>query len=222
MDKQSLNERLRIYGAVNIKEKFVSDKLLFAASAVAGVGGMLIPPPAEAAIQYSGLKNMEVKDGQSQKVDLGGVNFTFNMSVSTVYSYSGQKLRVVNTEGKVVVKNNKPVNLKTNYDLSSQAQFDECPSLELAVFSSGTSTGNFLGKQGYLGVTFISNGNSHYGWIQYKASEEAKIGTIIDWAYDDTPGKAIKTGATKDPEIKKPFSWNLFLPAILAGGKDNK
>jgi len=87
----------------------------------------------------------------------------------------------------------------------------------------GGASGDFLGSNdgGYLGVKFEINSATHYGWIQYKANSDASVGTIIDWAYENTPDKAIKAGATVsiDDIDDNNFNWNLFLPAILAGAK---
>jgi hypothetical protein len=217
MKKQTLEERLKNYNQTPKPEISVANTLLFAASAVAGVGGMLIPPPAEAAIQYSGEKNWQVtKDDTSKKVDFDGAGgvFTFKMTFAGT-SYT-QQLAVTGVEGKVIndTANGNPANLNVNYSISSNKSFAAFNTANLATnASSASNPGNFLGKQGYLGVTFESNGSTYYGWIQYKASSDATIGTIIDWAYEDEAGKAIKTAETKSES----FNWNLFLPAILAG-----
>ncbi|MBU0945859.1 MAG: hypothetical protein KJ804_16070 [Proteobacteria bacterium] len=215
MKKKTLAERLELYVMVEGSKKHSSSKLLLASSAVVSVGTILIPPPAEAAIVYSGVQNKVVSAGQGpQQVDFNGdgvFEFTFKLSAFAPYTYS-QKLAVTGTAAKVIESEGKPSRLNGNYTISSQRLFASVNNDDLAVGGTSAATGgNFLGAQGYLGVTFEIDSNSHYGWIQYKANNDASVGTIIDWAYEDTPGKAIKT--------PKKFNWNLFLPAMTAGRK---
>ena len=212
MEKQTLTERLKLYAREERRSEKPANRLLLATSAAATAGAMLIPPPAEAAIVYSGMQNKVVNSAQpQQQVDFnedGNVEFTFNLSASV--SYFTQKLAVTGTAS--VIKNNYgPARLASNYSVSSKKTFFSVNSDDLAYGASSAATGgNFLDAQGYLGVTFKIDANTHYGWIQYQANSDASVGTIIDWAYEDTPDKAIKTGATKS------FNWNLFLPAIIA------
>ena len=219
MKKQALEERLVFYVTEKGNKDNSSNKLLLAASAVAGAGAILIPPPAEAAIVYSGLKNKEVtKSAKTATVDFngGGAEFTFTLSSTFSYSYS-QKLAVSVPGSAAVIINTStsvPANLPADYSISSAKPFTNVSSSVLAA-SNPSVYGNFLNKQGFLGVKFVVKSGIHYGWIQYKTNEDASVGTIIDWAYEDTPEKAIKTGDTG-----KKFNWNLFLPAITTGNKN--
>ncbi len=214
MKKQTLIERLELYGREEGTKENTPGKLLLATSAAATVGAILVPPPAEAAIVYSGVQDKVVSTGQAQQqVDFNGdgsVEFTFNLSATSApYTYS-QKLAVTGTAAKVIENGGKPARLGGNYTISSQRIFAAISSDDLAIGGTSAATGgNFLDAQGYLGVTFEIDSNIHYGWIQYKANNDASVGTIIDWAYEDTPDKAIKT--------PKKFNWNLFLPAIITG-----
>ncbi len=224
MKQQTLDQRLESYGVTVESKDTPSCKLFFTASAVAGMGAILVPPPAEAAIVYSGLQEgIEVKVVgdivQTQTVDLdgdGNAEFTFDLfppGFATTYYYS----QIVSSSGNAaVIKDDRgiPERLTGNYSISSQKKFQTADGSDLANNYPGGYSGNFLNKQGCLGVRFEVSGNTYYGWIQYKTNENASIGTIIDWAYEDTPGKAIKAGA------KKNFNWNLFLPAIISANKN--
>ena len=216
MKKQTLEERLELYLSEKGSKDPSSNTLLLAASAVAGVGAVLVPPPAEAAIVYSGVQNKEVTVAKDQKVDIDGDGiFEFTFKMNSTYSYFTQTLSLsANGTAEVIKSNNNPARLSSNYVISSQREFSPPLNDYLAVYS-GTygTTGNFPNKPaGYLGVKFKVDGKIKYGWIQYKTENNGSKGTIIDWAYEDTPGKAIKAGDTG-------FNWNLFLPAILAGAK---
>lgn len=216
MKQQSLDKRLNLYLSEKGSRDVSANTLLLAASAVAGVGAALVPPPAEAAIVYSGvLQENEVKVGaESYKVDFDADNnpeFTFELVTETGGSYF-QYLKA-KSSAEVIKSNDNPARLVSNYAVLDNANFSNIGlTSELAFVDSGNG-GNFIsGEPGFLGIRFEIDGLKHYGWIQYKANSDATIGTIIDWAYENTPGKAIKTGD------KKNFNWNLFLPAIIAGG----
>ncbi len=218
MKNQTLDERLRQYETAGQGIGYGSKGMLYALSAVSGAGLLLGAVPAEAAIQYSGLQNQNVNATQNSfKVNFDGAgdpDFTFRL-----FSSSSQLLSAFQgtaPAGQVIKNNGQPANLISNYAVSSQRVFAAVSSEELALGNSSVyDPGNFLNQQGYLGVTFQLNGNTHYGWIQYKANVDATVGTVIDWAYEDIPGAVIKTGDTG----KKKFNWNLFLPAIINGKK---
>jgi len=219
MGKQTLDERLKLYLSEQRGKDVSSNKLLLAASAIAGVGAIIVPPPAEAAIVYSGqLHENQVKVGQeSYKVDFDADNspeFTFNLVVEEEGEAYFQML-VGKETAKVIRSNSNPARLVSNYAISTNTKFATIGAdSELAFVDSGNG-GNFLGRKGFLGVAFKIDANTHYGWIQYEAESNATVGTIIDWAYEDVPGKAIKT------RVSKTFEWNLFLPAIINGNKNN-
>ena len=222
MKQQTLDQRLKAYAVAVESRDAPSCKLLFAASAIAGMGAILVPPPAEAAIVYSGVQNKEVKEGgNTQTVDFnvdGNPEFTF--SLYSYSSYYSQMLVVTGTEAQVIKDIGDPVNLPGNYTISSQKNFSTVSSDNLAA-NNPSASGNFLDtKKGFLGVKFIIGSDTHYGWIQFQTNEDASKGTIIDWAYEDTPDKDIKAGNKEIKAGKKNFNWNLFLPAITAGSRN--
>lgn len=217
MKQQSLDKRLNLYLSEKGSRDVSANTLLLAASAVAGVGAALVPPPAEAAIVYSGvLQENEVKVGaESYKVDFDGggePEFTFRHSLQS----STKNYQFFSGPGAFSFVGNGDRPDRLNKGLLINDDGLVATSIAVLAVKKGTtdSYGAFLGIDSgyYLGVKFEIGNNTHYGWIQYKANSDATIGTIIDWAYEDVPGKAIKTGD------KKNFNWNLFLPAIIAGG----
>lgn len=56
------------------------------------------------------------------------------------------------------------------------------------------SEGNFIGKEGYVGVRFNIDGQRHYGWIRLAVSADQSAITVYDFAYESTPNKAISAG----------------------------
>jgi hypothetical protein len=63
-------------------------------------------------------------------------------------------------------------------------------------------------KQAYLGLKFVINGTTHFGWARLKLSVERTSKTIkatlTGYAYETIPNKAIITGATKGPDDSEP------------------
>lgn len=61
---------------------------------------------------------------------------------------------------------------------------------------SGTFTnGNFIGQADkYLGVSFQSGGNTHYGWVRLDVSAGADSITIKDYAYNTVASDSIAAG----------------------------
>ena len=67
----------------------------------------------------------------------------------------------------------------------------------------GWGYGDFPGDEKYIGVRFYIGTDQHYGWIRASMGTELDPMTIIDWAYESTPGDGIVTGAGDDvgPEV---------------------
>ncbi len=67
--------------------------------------------------------------------------------------------------------------------------------------------GQWIGVQnGYLGVRFDTDGNTHYGWVRMSVSGATGAGaTIHDWAWNTTPGQGLWAG-----QVPEPSTWILF------------
>jgi len=68
--------------------------------------------------------------------------------------------------------------------------------------SSTVDRGEFRNTTGYAGMRLTDGANVYYGWIQVSVTNynNSRItGTLIDWAYDNTPGQAIQTAAVPEP-----------------------
>jgi hypothetical protein len=64
-------------------------------------------------------------------------------------------------------------------------------------------------KEAYLGVRFLIEGKTHYGWIRlgYVSAEPRSKAKLTGYAYETTPNKPIITGNTKGPDdasVKEP------------------
>jgi len=50
---------------------------------------------------------------------------------------------------------------------------------------------------GYIGVSFVFSGNTHYGWVRLNTDVNgSNLITVKDFAYNSTPGEAINAGQT--------------------------
>jgi hypothetical protein len=69
----------------------------------------------------------------------------------------------------------------------------------------GGSSGNWLDVENrYLGLVFVFNGKTHYGWARLGATAGHNFGvraTLTGYAYETIPNKAIITGKTKGPDV---------------------
>jgi len=59
-------------------------------------------------------------------------------------------------------------------------------------------------KQAYLGLRFVIEGKTHFGWARVRIVGYSKPGfaaTITGYAYETVPNKSIDTGKTKGPAV---------------------
>ena len=67
-------------------------------------------------------------------------------------------------------------------------------STQFGPYSGSTLQGNFLGQSGkYLGVSFLIEGETHYGWVQIDVNDDATQATINGYAYQDIAGTGAHT-----------------------------
>ncbi len=69
----------------------------------------------------------------------------------------------------------------------------------------------------YIGIRFTNETGEHFGWIQVDLAANSASITILDWAYEDTPGESITAGTTMTviPTLNE---WGIIvLMTLLAG-----
>ncbi len=74
---------------------------------------------------------------------------------------------------------------------------------------------SFINTTGYAGIQLINGSDIYYGWIQVAVANYNNgniTGTLIDWAYNNTPGEAIQAGA-----IPEPSTFALIGAGLLGG-----
>ena len=70
--------------------------------------------------------------------------------------------------------------------------------------------GPWLGKKGYLGLSLQVNGQTYFGWALLRSPISGGRGTLLGYAYETIPGRAILAGETT-------YIW--FTPALLNFGR---
>lgn len=81
-----------------------------------------------------------------------------------------------------------------------------------AAFPDGVQClGDFFGVDGYIGIQFPIEGESHFGWIRFDHFAFSPGGSIIEWAYNDTPGESILAGQIPEPSISTLMMGGLML-----------
>ena len=87
----------------------------------------------------------------------------------------------------------------------------------LAYVGTATSIndcGEFLGKDGYLGVRFTMDSSLYYGWIKVAVNADASQLDVISWGFESGPGGTSYAGATAP--VPEPASLSLL--ALGAAG----
>jgi hypothetical protein len=51
----------------------------------------------------------------------------------------------------------------------------------------------------YIGLSFPTGGNTHYGWIRVDVNNAANTFVVKDWAYESVPGAGIRAGHIPEP-----------------------
>ena len=68
--------------------------------------------------------------------------------------------------------------------------------------AGGYTNSGFCGttEDGYVGVSFDIDGNTHYGWVRLASGSDSSNFTILDFAYESTAGAPINAGVTLSVE----------------------
>ena len=201
------------------KNSLIQKRLVAYSAAAAGM--LAVTPAADAAIQYSGLRNIVVNPGTPTVfIDLnndGNNDFRFSL-------FSGYLYMSLAQSGSSVIEeqaHHLPANLPNNYLIR---QTLNNPNYWTSSVSSSTVAGpiqgNFKGSRGFIGVKFHTAGGSRYGWIQFDGTSWPTQGMIVDWAYEDT-GAPIATGNGNNAgpaAVPATHPWGLLILITLLAG----
>ena len=175
-------------------------------------GAFAAAAPAEAAVVYSGIKNLPVDSSHtSTALDLDGNGvkefnaiffhhtgpggqITRSMELSHQNGYvlgdGGTGRYALNISMGAIIPQT-TANWGTLKGRLAKYQY----------FNNGEKnyvrSGHFFGTDGYIGVRFAAGGATHYGWINFSADQDVNNGTIIDWAYQTVDNGIIVAGDRK-------------------------
>ncbi|MBN1953055.1 MAG: T9SS type A sorting domain-containing protein [Bacteroidales bacterium] len=198
------------------KNLLQKEKLSSRLAGYALTGGALLAVGSVASgqVNYSGIQNLPVTDPINPvELDLDGdlhADFAFGLALTSTYwnnyssynsafimassgtyqnSWVGISMNIAIPEETIVFTSNYFTDNRVSYwNLGFAMVF--------STSSYGTPAGSFAGQgDKILGVKFYIGSELHYGWIRINIPAEVNTITIIDWAYDETPGRGIKAGA---------------------------
>lgn len=183
----------------------------------AGVGALALAQPAEASVVVT-KTNIAVNFGSQVSIDLNndGVNdFTLAAEGANYdHSFYGTFAAIPLHGGGVVGGNRGPLGpyasaLAKGANVGPSAHFSSSVGRgQLTVerfngFASASTIITYYGKWApgagtqYLGVKFIINGQTHYGWIALSLSKNSELsGTITEYAYETVANKKVGAGNT--------------------------
>ena len=208
------------------------------ASAAAGGAALAVAPAAEAAIQYSGVRDIMLMatntTNHKYNIDVDGdgndefsiINATPEPGVGLAFIY--QLKESASVLGSYIFDGFPYANAKAltaNYNIGSISSQTSrfWTSNSDVVIGFGTVSdhyGNFPGAENkYIGVRFtkVENGPLHYGWIRVNLAANIQTITIVDWAWEDEADKPIPAGKGADviPTLNE---WGIIvLMTLLAG-----
>ena len=182
-----------------------------AAGALLALGGgtaLISAEPTEAAVKYSGLKNMVLKN-IDKEVQIGTADVKF-IHVSTVNPSSTS--RVAKFTGSLEVAGSKafkstgqngylvnPSMFNTTSYMGATKKFSftsfSYPGAILGLsMKNSTTTRTVPAKSGFVGFRFKDSADNtkwHYGWIRVSVPSDIKKFVVVDYAYETTPDTPI-------------------------------
>jgi hypothetical protein len=178
-------------------------------ASVAGVGLLALAQSAEAKIVYTPanitLSSRLALDLNHDGVpDFGFDYFTFGRGFSLLIGPVQNNNEIVDhwSQGKRCA-----AALKKGVTVGPKGRFHQDPKALLMAGSivstgGGGHAGPWYGLIGqrYLGLKFVVNGKTHYGWARVKGKQGTYEYSLTGYAYETIPNKPIITGQTKGPE----------------------
>ncbi len=176
-------------------------KLAYSLAAGAATGA--IASDADAAIQYSGIYNISISQGNFLNLDLDAAGATPDVQLNNYVFFGGnyQGLTVNYFPGQVVGFNN---GLAYVSALSAGDTIDAStvgPSFFGSMAYGATNPNAEFNNvtDAFIGLSFPIAGQTHFGWIRVDVDNAAGTFLVKDWAYEDVPGAGIAAGVVPEP-----------------------
>ena len=205
----------------NARRQRVQRRLLaYSATAGAAMAVAGATAPANASIIYSGPENITLGQNSSATPNFAGVGSVVTIVQHNNDAASSSQTIYVKRAGhgglfKLLAADNASVMLLAkSAAINAAGTWGNVKGRLVQSFTNGNpSAGQFLNKDGYIGVKFTNPNTSQtdYGWIELANSGGADSGATIEgWAYENSGG-SIKAGQT----VEAPEPGTL---AMLAAG----
>ncbi len=94
---------------------------------------------------------------------------------------------------------------------------DPISSANATADSSTLSMANFYGQTGYIGLRFWDESSTQYlnGWVEVSVGgTNGYPASILNWAYETTPGTTILAGDTGSSTVPEPSTWMSMLGGL--------
>jgi hypothetical protein len=188
-----------------------------AAASAAGVGLLAAAQPAEAKVVYTAV-NVTLDRNSSYSLDLNNdgipdfeITEFFSQPVRLPLGYHSNALWITPDKhpNRVVAmtSDSRPyaAALAARNQVGPDSPFQAGYSSQVLARSGGSAYSTFFDgpwfkqPKAYLGVKFVIDGQTHYGWVRVTVANDIDSYTIVGYAYETVPNKAISTGQNSGP-----------------------
>jgi hypothetical protein len=190
------------------------------AASAAGVGVLAVTQPAAAKIIYTAAHAVITRN-HAIALDLnhdGKKDFTFQETFITTTSVDEDHSLILSVlparqKNEIWGKAQQASALRAGVQVGPKGKFSVSKKTMAVDYyadgtgGSGTCAGQWNNlKNRYLGLKFIINGTTHFGWARLNVTctttyENHEVtGVLTGYAYETTPNKPIITGKTQDPD----------------------
>ncbi len=222
-------------------------KLYSAAAMAAGVGMMAMAQPAEGEVVitqkyvpipisvYGGISHIILLD-----LNRDGINDFSFYNYSFAYHSFDESFRVTPLHGGAVVGapgqrgvsyasalvQSAKIGPSAHFSSDNRTEIERGRGTDASSHESGKHYGNWGGnpRNRYLGVRFLINGQTHYGWVRLTVVTRSRQiqAAITEYAYETVPNKVITAGVAPIQETKledlKPVAPSLGMLALGSDG----
>jgi len=179
------------------------------AAGAAGVSVLALSSRSEAQIVYTPAHEMIGRNGQIL-IDLNhdGITDVIIREVSYGGTFPGNELEAAPNTGKGAIRvrfGNAAVAMPAGQEIGPGESFFPKRAILYGVTNFQTYYNGFwahLRTPHYLGIAFLINGETHYGWarlsVQFNVSERDIVAGLSGYAYQTQPNTSIRAGDTGD------------------------
>jgi hypothetical protein len=200
-----------------------------AAAGAAAAGTLVVAQPAQADIIYTP-KKINFTSG-IVFIDFDGVNEFKISNEEGAFDVNSLWMSANGNQGKVVVQNGGAAALSAGVVIGRGDQFRWAGARMVSAALSQSSSLYFRGnwnnvRQDYLGLAFLINGKTHYGWAEFDVSTSRQTyvvdAQLLGYAYDTVANQSLMAGQTKTtdatPAVPEPGTLGLLALGALGLG----